>query len=185
MDYAKLERFTSKPRLDRFLVSCANSQERALRLYDANLRVSQAFYSIMNLLETFLRNSINDNLAIHFGDAAWIINQKNGFMNDPSLGPKFWIKAQIIKAEAGTRGTITPGKIIAEQTFGFWTSLYEPRHYRLIAGYVIHCFPYKPSHVNRTYIANILKDIREFRNRVYHNEAICFNNITIDFTHAR
>ena len=94
MDYAKLERFTSKPRLDRFLVSCANSQERALRLYDANLRVSQAFYSIMNLLETFLRNSLNDNLAIHFGDAAWIINQKNGFMNDPSLGPKFWIKAK-------------------------------------------------------------------------------------------
>jgi hypothetical protein len=106
-------------------------------------------------------------------------------MNHPSLGPKFWIKNQVIKAENGTRGTITPGKIIAEQTFGFWTSLFEPRHYRLVAGYVIHCFPNKPAHINRTYFANALKDIREFRNRIYHKEAICFQNITIDFTHAQ
>jgi hypothetical protein len=185
MDYAKLEQFTSKPRLDRFLVSCSNSQERALKLYDANLRVSQAFYPVMNLLETFLRNCINEKLAIHYADAAWIINQKNGFMKDASLGPKFWIRTQVIKAESNTRGTITAGKIISEQAFGFWTSLFEPRHYRLIAGYVIHCFPNKPTHVNRTYIASTLKDIREFRNRIYHNEAICFNNITIDFSQAR
>jgi hypothetical protein len=136
------------------------------------------------LLETFLRNSINDKLAIHFNDTAWIINQKNGFMNDSSLAPKYWLKNQVINAENNTRGTITAGKIISEQTFGFWTSLFEPRHYRLIGGYVIHCFSNKPNHINRTAIAKMLNDIREFRNRIYHNEAICFNNITIDFTHA-
>ena len=172
MDYLKLEQFVSRPRLDRYRVSCANSQDKAIKLYAANLRVSQAFYPIMNLLETFLRNSINDKLSIHFADTAWIINQKAGFMNDPSLAPKYWIKNQVIHAETNTRGTITPGKIVAEQTFGFWTSLFEPRHYRLIAGYVIQCFPYKPLHVNRLYIATVLKDIREFRNRIYHNEAI-------------
>ena len=123
MDYAKLEQFVSKPRIDRFLVSCANSQDRALKLYEANLRVSQAFYPVMNLLETFLRNCINDRLIVHFGDAAWIINQKTGFMNHVSLGPNFWIKTQVIKAEENTQGTITPGEIIAEQVFGFWTSL--------------------------------------------------------------
>ena len=51
MQYAKLEQFVSKPRLDRYLVSCNNSQERAIRLYNANLLVSQAFYTIMNLFE--------------------------------------------------------------------------------------------------------------------------------------
>lgn len=185
MDYSKLELYVSKARLDRFLVSCANSQDRALRLYDANLKVAQAFYPILNLLETFLRNSINNDLSAYFGDNAWIITQKNGFMNDRSLGPKFWLREQIIKAENSTRGTITPGKIIAEQTFGFWTSLFEPRHYRLIGGHIIHCFPNKPRLINRTDIANSLKNIREFRNRIYHNEAICFNNITIDFTNAQ
>jgi hypothetical protein len=54
-----------------------------------------------------------------------------------------------------------------------------------VQGYVIHCFPNKPAHINRLDIAKMLKDIREFRNRIYHNEAICFNNINIDFTQAQ
>lgn len=171
MQYAKLEQFVSKPRLDRYLVSCNNSQERAIKLYNANLLVSQAFYTIMNLFETFLRNSINDRLTIHFGDKDWIINQKNGFMNNQSLGPRFKLKTQVLKAESSTHGNITPGKIIAEQTFGFWTSLFESRHYSLIAGSIIHCFPLKLSHINRNLISVSLNNIREFRNRIYHNEA--------------
>jgi chloramphenicol O-acetyltransferase len=49
---------------------------------------------------------------------------------------------------------------------------------------VIHCFPNKPAAINRADLTNTLNEIREFRNRVYHNENICFDNITIDFTHA-
>ncbi|MES2560402.1 MAG: hypothetical protein V4590_11710 [Bacteroidota bacterium] len=185
MEYSRLEQFVSPPRLDRYLVSCANSQDKAKRLYGANVLVSQAFYPILNLLETFLRNSINEKMSTHYSDAAWIINQKTGFMADRSLGPNFTLRKQVLKAEANIRGTITPGKIISEQTFGFWTSLFEPRHYRLINGRVMSCFPLKPGIIDRVDIAKSLKDIREFRNRIYHNEAICFNNITIDFAHAQ
>jgi hypothetical protein len=185
MDYTKLEQFVSTPRLDRYLVSCANSKDRAKSLYGANILVSQAFYSILNLLETFLRNSINEKMSTHYADTAWIINQKMGFMSHHSLGPRFALKSQVLKAETNIRGTITSGKIISEQTFGFWTSLFEPRHYRLISGHVMSCFPNKPSPIDRLDIARILKDIREFRNRIYHNEAICFNSITIDFAHAQ
>ena len=185
MDYLRLEQFVSRPRLDRYLVSCANSQDRAKSLYGANVLVSQSFYPILNLLETFLRNSINERMSAHYGDAAWIINQKMGFMSDRSLGPNFALKGHVQKAERNVRGTITPGKIISEQTFGFWTSLFEPRHYRLISGCVMRCFPNKPSSIDRVDIAKSLKDIREFRNRIYHNEAICFNNITIDFALAQ
>jgi hypothetical protein len=185
MNYHKLEKFVSKPRLDRYLVACGNMRERAQRLYEANIIVAQAFYPILNLFETFLRNAINEKLASHFGDAAWIITEKRGFMDNISLAPKYYLKNQVLSAEKNTRGTITPGKIVAEQPFGFWTSLFEPKHYALISGSLIHCFPYKPPYVNRLIIHTTLKDIREFRNRVYHNENICFNNITIDFTNAQ
>jgi hypothetical protein len=131
MDYQKLEEYVSKPRLDRYLVSCTNSKDRAKELYEANITVAMAFYPILNLFETFLRNSINDKLAIHFGDTAWIINQKVGFMSDISLGPKFRMKKQVLKVEGNIRGTITPGKVVSEQAFGFWTSLFENRHYNL------------------------------------------------------
>lgn len=185
MYYEKLEEFVSKPRLDRYLVSCGNSMERVLKLYEANIKLSQAFYPILNLLETFLRNSINDKLAKYFADSSWIINQKNGFMSNASLAPTFWMRSQVIGAEKYTRGTITSGKIVAEQTFGFWASFFDRRHYKLVKGHVIHCFPNKPSQINKDDIGNMLRDIREFRNRIYHNEAICFHNITIDFTKAK
>jgi hypothetical protein len=109
-------------------------------------------------------------------------------MNHPSLSSsKFFLKNSIIKAEKAVKrkgGIVTPGKVIAEQSFGFWTSLFDTHHYRLIGGVVIHCFPNKPAHVNRKILNQKLNYIREFRNRVYHNEPICFNGNVIDFKEA-
>ena len=106
MEYEKLEEYISKARLDRYLVSCGNSKDRAKKLYEANIMVAQSFYPILNLFEIFLRNSINEKLATHFNDDAWIINEKAGFMNDVSLAPKYWVKNQVVNAERNTRGTI-------------------------------------------------------------------------------
>lgn len=188
MDYAKLEYFVSQPRLDRFLSACNNSKTKAQKLYRINLQVSQAFYPILNLFEIFLRNSINDHVSRHFDNPNWILHEKTGFMNDLSLSSsKYFLKNCVQNAEKNiTRkhGIVSAGKVIAEQTLGFWTSLFETHHYRLIGGVVIHCFIYKPSRVNRSIIAQKLTRIRKFRNRVYHNEPICFSEKKIDFTSA-
>jgi len=98
---------------------------------------------------------------------------------------KFYMKKCVQNAESTIlrKGSgITAGKVIAEQSFGFWTSLFDPHHYRLIGGSIIHCFINKPSNINRSSIAVKLNGIREFRNRVYHNEPICFQGNSIDFT---
>ncbi|MBU2884900.1 hypothetical protein KO507_03860 [Gilvimarinus agarilyticus] len=110
-------------------------------------------------------------------------------MNDSSLSSsRFFLKKSVIKAERTInrrRGTLTSGKVVAEQSFGFWTSLFEPHHYRLIGGVVIHCFPNKPSSVNRSILFQKLTKVREFRNRIYHNEPICFNGNNVDFSDAQ
>lgn len=178
----------SSQRLNRFLVATGSSKIKAKKLYRINLRVAQAFYPILNLFEIFLRNSINYQLSAYFINPDWIISERNGFMSNRSLQTsKFFLKNSVVKAERTIRkkgGTITSGKIIAEQSFGFWTSLFETHHYRLIGGTVIHCFPNKPSHVNRNILNQKLNRVREFRNRIYHNEPICFNNQNVDFTQA-
>lgn len=188
MEYSKLEYFVSQPRLDRFLIAAGHSKTKAQKLYRANLRVSQAFYPILNLFEITLRNCINYQLSSHFSNSNWIIIEKNGFMSDSTLAPsQFYLKNSIIKAERNirrNRTSITSGKVIAEQSFGFWTSLFEPHHYRLVGGSPIHVFTQKPSFVNRNIITQKLKKIREFRNRIYHNEPICFNASSIDYTDA-
>lgn len=189
MKYAKLEYFLSQPRLNRFLIASGNSKIKAQQLYKANLRVAQAFYPTLNLFEIFLRNAFHYQLASYFANPNWIISEKNGFMNDSSLrSSKFYLQNSVNQAEKKIRRNrrpITEGKIIAEQSLGFWTSLFETHHYRLIGGSVIHAFPEKPSHINRSIISQKLNRIRTFRNRIYHNEPLCFKGNAIDFSEAR
>lgn len=188
MEYLKLEKFLSQPRLNRFLTATGNSKTKAKKLYRINLRIAQSFYPVLNLFEIFIRNAINQQIASHFVDSNWIITEKNGFMSDNSLrGSRYFLKNSIIKSEQKIRrmgGTITSGKVIAEQSFGFWTRLFDTHHYKLLRGSIIHCFPNKPANVNRNIINQKLNNIREFRNRIYHNEPICFNRDSIDFTEA-
>jgi len=131
---------------------------------------------------------VNYQITSHFANPNWIVSEKHGFMNDHSLRhSKFFLRNSVEKAERTIRrkgGAISSGKVISEQSFGFWTSLFETHHYRLIGGVIIHCFPNKPNNVNRSVISQKLNRIREFRNRVYHNEPICFNGPNIDFSQA-
>ncbi len=188
MDFQKLKYYLSQPRIERFLIATKNSKSKAQKLYRINLRVAQSFYPILNLFEIFLRNVIYYQVSAYFSNPNWIITEKNGFMSDPSLKTSnFFLKKSVIKAENAVRkrrGKVTAGKVIAEQSLGYWTSLFEKHHYRLIGGIVIHCFPNKPATANRSLINQKLRKIREFRNRVYHNEPICFNGNRVDFSEA-
>jgi hypothetical protein len=188
LQYSKLELYISKPRLDRYLIACGGCQNKTQELYQANLKIAESFYSVLNLFEIFLRNRINIELSNHFKNPNWIIKEKNGFMDNASLTPsKFFLKNQVITAERRItiRGKkITSGLVIAEQSLGFWTSLFDTHHYKLLSGSIIHCFPNKPHTIQRKQINIILDEIREFRNRIYHNEPICFKSNSIDFSEA-
>ena len=186
--YLTLEKFASSPRMKRFFVA-TGSKTGAKKLYKVNLLVSQAFYPILNLTEIFLRNSLYNSIETHFSNPDWIITEKNGFMSNRSLAHSgYYLKNSVVNAEnkmLRKNITITSGKVLAEQSFGFWVSLFEPAHYRLIGGSVIHSFPHKPPQINRRAIFTKLSKIRDFRNRIYHNEPICFNGTSVDFSYAR
>lgn len=188
MEYSKLQYYTSKDRLGRFLSACEGNKTKACELYFSNIEVSKAFYPVLSQFEIFLRNVIYQQLVLTFNDFNWIINQKSGFMSDRSLErSNYFLKRSIESAErAITRsgGTVTPGKLIAEQSFGFWTSLFQTHHYKLIKGSSILCFSNKPPQISRKEIYLKLNNIRKFRNRVYHNEPICFTGSIIDYSSA-
>jgi len=189
MDYSKLEYYLSQPRLSRFLASSGASKMKAQILYRANLQLAQSFYPVLNLFEIFLRNACDYQVSSYFSNPNWIITEKNGFMSHCSLtNSKFFLRNSVSKAERKIRskgGNVTSGKVIAEQSFGFWTSLFDTHHYKLIGGVVIHSFNHKPAHINRNIISQKLSRVREFRNRIYHNEPICCQGNMISFTHAK
>lgn len=180
-------KYFSAPRYNRYLASVGNDDQKAERLYQGNIQLSQAFQPLLAQFEIVLRNTVNDMLAVHFADPDWIINQKTGFMNHATLRPKFFLKESVKKAEDGLarqRVPLSSGKIIADQTLGFWVSLFSTVHYRLIAGQPIHIFPHKPGSEKRSSIHGRLEEIQKFRNRISHQEPICFTHNHIDCTRA-
>ncbi len=181
-------KYLSRPRYNRYLTATTNDKDRAKRLYHANIRLAQAFHPILSQFEVVLRNTLNIVLSTHFSDPDWIINQKTGFMRDNSLrNSHYFLRTCVHKTETKLqrRGIpITSGKIISDQTFGFWLAFFLPHHYSLVGGQPIQIFPNKPANENRASIYDKLDKIKDFRNRVNHCEPICFVGHNIDCNDA-
>jgi len=177
-------KYLSRSRYNRYLNATANNKERAKRLYNANIRLAQATHPILTQFEVVLRNGLNLQLSSYFVDNDWIINQKNGFMRDNSLQQSnYFLRRSIQKAEdkLTRRGIpVTSGKIISDQTIGFWIALFLGHHYSLIGGQPLHIFSHKPATEDRASIYSKLDHIRNFRNRVNHCEPLCFSGNIID-----
>lgn len=177
-------KYLSRPRNNRYLTASGNDKNRAKRLYNANIRLAQAMHPILTQFEVVLRNSLNLQLSSHFVDTDWIIHQKNGFMRNTSLSSSnYFLRSSVLKSERKLtrRGIpITSGKIISDQTFGFWIALFLRHHYSLIGGQPIQIFVNKPAVEDRASLYSKLDDIRNFRNRVNHCEPLCFNGNNID-----
>ncbi len=172
---------------DRYLSICG-SKTRAIKLYKANIKLSQAFHPLLSIIEVVLRNGINEAIAAYFGDADWIINQTTGFMASRSLRKgNFFLKNQVERTIKNLRKNhlaITSGKVISEQTFGFWTDLFEKYHFGLVGRSPIDALSNLPATETRGTIATKLTKIRKFRNRINHNEPIVLYRNAIDFTTA-
>ena len=154
--------------------------------------VAQSIHPVIGVFEVVLRNSIYNTISNYFQDENWIMNQKEGFMSDKTLvfrnNPSKiskrndFLKKEVLKAEKKLKlkysntpsMSIKAGNIIAEQSFGFWTNFFEPHHYKILKGNPIQIFRDLPQGVGRKEILNKLNAIRQFRNRINHNEPICF-----------
>ncbi|MGC2238816.1 MAG: Abi family protein [Pyrinomonadaceae bacterium] len=187
LSFVELESFFSAQRLQRYLIACGGNNARAIELYKANIRISQSFHPLLCLVETVLRNRINLKLSVHFNDPDWILNQRNGFMNHNTLGRRFYLKSEVDKTINRLQSAgyvVNSGKVIADLNFGFWSAIFERRAYQLLQGKPIQIFTQLPATKRRIDIYNNLSQIRDFRNRISHNEPICFNGNIISFNHT-
>lgn len=184
MDYTTIKKYISSARLLSYEEVCNNDTQRALKLYQVNLRLSAAFYPLLSLFEIVLRNALNEELITHFNDPEWLKNQRSGFMSDPSLNyinnqgrqaSNDYLKKSVQKIINNNRGGTTQGLIISDLTFGFWTELFEKTHFQILQGRPLQIFRYLPSGMNRNQINKKLNGIRQFRNRISHHEAIIFD----------
>lgn len=152
-----------------YLAQKGNDFEKAYKLYQANIELSETFYPVLAVLEVCLRNAINEKLKTYFNDLFWFRN----FL--PAEFQPFVMDAeQKIRTQ---NKNITPDRIIAELNFGFWNRLFNRHYTRLLWKPLRIIFPNTPKHLRqRDTIADALYRIRRLRNRVYHYEPI-FRNL--------
>jgi hypothetical protein len=194
-EYEIFEKYLSAPRIERYLLAAKSNKQSCINLYKSYLSISKAFHPVLGLFEVILRNKISHVLTRHFNDEDWIINQQSGFMIDSSLdyindrGFKIetnrFIYNSVKTAEQKLLKRSIPinsNRLIAEQSMSFWTELFEKKYYKILKGRPIQIFEKLPNDISRVDISNRLNKIRRFRNRINHNEPICFEGLNVALT---
>lgn len=113
-----LERALSLERFGRYLQWAGGDRTRALELYLYNTRVSEAFYTPLQMLEVVLRNRIHDVLSARYGEF---------WFDEPRVLVGTDMRKRIDEARttlSRMRRPQTPGRLVAALTFGFWTGLF-------------------------------------------------------------
>ena len=168
-----IEKIISTERLTPYLKFHNNDKEKAIQHYKSNILISEAFYPLLSILEVGLRNSMVYQLTIWFNDNNWFENEEfikiaNKFQMDKISDAKANILSE--------KKDITSGRIIAELSFGFWTSLFDSKFEMSLWKTLRLAFPNCPKQIRkRKTMSSKFNSVRKLRNRIFHHEAITWN----------
>ncbi len=177
----ELKKYTSNismERLSAYICSDADNIEDIINRYKNNIKISQALYPELSILEISLRNAIDNIFKEKFGED-WIEQE---VINNNILDNYDYMTLQ--KAYNDTKNEckksskdFTAGKIIANLSFGFWTNICLKKYNSKIwtkKGFFKGVFVNYPKNKQQQIhaISNTLNSIRKLRNRVFHYERI-------------
>ena len=178
MIYRTLERILSPERLAPYLAKHGGDIKKAIDHYKANIKISESFYPGIAILEVGLRNNIDLQLKRKYGTDNWFddaifIRDVSSFQIDKISDARRTIHRE--------KKTVTSGKMVAELTFGFWTSLFDAKFERVLWKDLRLAFPKCPKKVRqRKNVSSKLNSIRKFRHRVFHHEPISWSITALD-----
>jgi hypothetical protein len=173
MRYSEFQNAISAPRIQRYLTASANDNRKTMRLYRANIRLSQEMFAVLSIFEVVFRNAIDKQYTGASGNN-WLVTASNpgGYLTAHGCN-KSLASVQAVINKLGT--AYTHDKAIAELGFGFWRYQFAAKEFAA-GGSVLHTiFPGRPFGTNHTDIFKRLTAINKIRNRIAHHEPICFD----------
>lgn len=177
MRYRQFEKIISSTRMNRYLSACNGNTKKAMTLYRHNLRLSQNLFTAISYFEISLRNSIDSQCCLRFGND-WLIDSiaSGGIFDNYNCRTT---SASIIEALQKLDQKYSHGKLVAELGFGFWRYLFARHQYLATGRTLLRVFPCRPSsspiaQFNHVYIYDQLAHVNRIRNRIAHHEPICF-----------
>jgi Abi-like protein len=167
-----LERRISAERLAPYRAAVASDLRRAVGLYEKNTDISAAFWAVLCDLEILVRNAMHAKLMAwsiaRYGRTAWYLDYGNIF-NEQTTND---INAARRHLAANGRPE-TPGRVVAELSFGFWRFLLSSRYERsLWVPCLRGAFPGNEGRGMRRDVHDAMRELHLLRNRIAHHEPI-------------
>lgn len=183
MTYSKeyFEKIFSEPRMQRYFALYPQDELKAIQHYEYNIVIAESFYPCLSVVEVALRNALSKELQMYAGRKDWY----NILSTTAGLADLNKYVSQAIRSIAMRGEKISSSKITAELTLGFWTSLLNRSYERILWKDLRRAFPYMPKNIRqRKNVAAYVNRIRHLRNRIDHNEPICWNVNTLEKLHS-
>ena len=166
-DFNQLEYVLSKPRFDSYKRQ-GQSDTEAFHLYLWNTILCEALYTSFQILEVGVRNSMHFQIAKNFNDQDWLKNE-NSFLHPEEISAVQKTKLSLNKRRINQNEP----ELVAEMSFGFWTSLLDTRYETLWHKITLGTFPYVPkAHRTRAEISKRMNAARKLRNASFHHHSI-------------
>lgn len=182
----KIDSIVSKSRFDTYYQATGKNYEKALALYEWNIKISSAFYIVIQSLEISIRNRLH--VLLNTKKPDWHKEGTHHFRSMSTEQQK-QIKNAIDKIKSFKKTNhrsknfhgclrICDNKIVSELSFGFWKIMFSKR---FVVGKFwdkqsfTELFPYYTQYINLKIIEDIekkLDKIRNLRNRISHHEPI-------------
>ncbi|MGB4468967.1 MAG: hypothetical protein WBI41_13095 [Azovibrio sp.] len=126
--WSELEAAFAPERLAPYLNHLGGDRDRAVALYLWNIALCESLYPLLNLSEITLRNRFHQVLSQHFQRQHWY---DDAWLDQRDASKVLEAKQKI----ARHRLSPTPGRVVAELTFGFWANTWRRRgHARATQG---------------------------------------------------
>ena len=177
-----LNEAVSAQRLKKYISLYDGDMAKVVAHYKANLFLSESLYTSLSVFEVTLRNALSKQLERMMGRKDW-------YSVFPSNSALKSLTSEITVAirHISQRGEmVSPDKIIAELTFGFWVTLLNSEYELTLWKDLRLAFPHMPKKDRkRKNVSSSCNALRKLRNRVFHHESICWNLDYITDIHNR
>jgi hypothetical protein len=156
------------------------SETAALALYEWNIALSGAFYESLQSLEVLLRNALHGQLTAQHRRR----HRVGHWYHDPGELLEPHRRDDIAEARARlyrAGNPETPGRVVAELSFGFWRYLLSARYEQTLWTPALrHGFPHlRPQARRRVY--EPVERLNRLRNRIAHHEPIHRRDLAADY----
>jgi hypothetical protein len=180
-ELATIPNTLSQPRFATYLRACANDPQKALALYQWNLRLSAALIIPLHVLEIGIRNAVVERLDTVY-QSNWPHHQ--GFIQSLPDHGFYKPRSDLLNV---ARVQPTAGKVVAELKFIFWEKMFTQKHHGIFwKNHIRSVFPHAPNTLSEDQLRKRINDdifeIRQLRNRIAHHEPIFLRPLRADYT---